>query len=149
MISRSVGKTLKSINSKKTVKDFKRRVFREIESLTELMDNDKLSEKDIVNSIETLQKEFDISFGQAQKPINVLLKYHFYLTRNNNSTIKKILHCPIDSKILEELKEEVSLAKLNKEKYLELQEKIQKRCETRIDFDTKWDEKHLQEEGLF
>lgn len=146
MISRSVGK---NITAGKSVKDFKVRVFEKLEMLTNKMDMGKLIEKNIVDSINDLSEEFQISFGQAQKPINVILKYHFYLTKDHNDPIKKALHCPIDSLILKKLdKSGISLTKITKEKYLELQKEIQSHYDTRIEFDTHWDEQHLREEGI-
>ena len=145
MISRSVGK---SIKKGKSVKDFKVQVFKQVEKLIDKMDKNKLTEDDIISSIESLVNEFGVSFGQAQKPINVILKYHFYLA-NNNDNMKKVLHCPIDSIILKKLgKKGLSLTKIDKEIYLQLQKEIEKRCNTRIEFDTLWDEQHLREEGI-
>ncbi len=144
MISRSVGKSLKG---NKSVKDFKIRVFEKLNRLTDLMNTDRLTEDNILDSIKELSDEFQISFGQAQKPINVILKYHFYLTSKDD--IKKILHCPIDSVILKILnKKGISLTRIGKEKYLEIQQEIQNRCPSRIEFDTQWDEQHLREEGI-
>jgi len=146
MISRSVGKNIKA---GKSVKDFKVKVFEEIEVLTNKMDNCALTEKNIIDSIDTLSNEFGISFGQAQKPINVILKYHFYLTKSNDDHIKKALHCPIDSLILKKLgKSGISLTKITKEKYLGIQKEIENRCDTRIAFDTQWDEQNLRAEGI-
>jgi len=146
MISRSVGKNIKK---GKTLKDFKVQVFEELETLTNKIDRGNLSEKDIIDSIDKLTREFGISFGQTQKPINVILKYHFYLTKKDDNWLKGILHCPIDSLILKKLgKRGISLTKIDKQKYLEIQEEIKNRCTTRITFDTQWDEQHLREEGL-
>ncbi|MCD6531190.1 hypothetical protein J7K99_01945, partial [bacterium] len=78
------------------------------------MEKSELTENNIIAAIESLSNEFGISFGQAQKPINVILKYHFYLT-NGNDDIKKELHCPIDSVILKKLgigKSKISLTKI-------------------------------------
>ncbi|HBI81853.1 MAG TPA: hypothetical protein DDY04_07945 [Bacteroidales bacterium] len=146
MILRSVGKNIKA---DKSVKDFKVKVFKELENLTNKMDTGKLTEENIIYSIESLSNKFGISFGQAQKPINVILKYHFYLTKNNDDHIKKTLHCPIDSIILKELGNSgISLTKITKDKYLGIQKEIENRCDTRIEFDTQWDEQHLQAEGI-
>lgn len=146
MISRSVAK---NIGENRDVKDFKVRVFKELETLTNKMDTGTLTEKDILDSIDNLSNEFRISFGQAQKPINVILKYHFYLTRSNDKKIEKILHCPIDSLILKKLNiRGISLTKINKEIYLEIQKDIEDRCNTKIAFDTQWDEQHLRDEGI-
>jgi len=146
MISRSVGKNIKR---NKSLKDFKVRVFKELEILTSKMDTRILTEENIIDSINNLRNEFGISFGQAQKPINVILKYHFYLTKSNEDHIKKMLHCPIDSVILKKLgKSGISLTKIKKEKYLEIQKDIENRCDTKIAFDTQWDEQHLRDEGI-
>jgi len=146
MISRSVGKNIKV---GKSVKDFKVSLFKEIEMLTSKMDTNTLTEENIINSIDNLCNEFGISFGQAQKPINVILKYHFYLTKSSETSMKKVLHCPIDSLILKKLgKSGISLTKIDKEKYLKIQKEIGNRGNTRIEFDTSWDEQHLREEGL-
>ncbi|MCL0066587.1 hypothetical protein M1N53_01260 [Thermodesulfovibrionales bacterium] len=146
MISRSVGK---NIRTGKSVKDFKVSVFEKLEMLTNKMDAGTLTEANIIESINDLTEEFQISFGQAQKPINVILKYHFYLTRSNDDNIKKVLHCPIDSLILKKLsKSGISLTKITKEKYMEIQKEIKNRCDARITFDTQWDEQHLREEGI-
>ena len=149
MISRSVGKNIKE---GKSVKDFKVSTFQQIEKLIDKMERNELTESDILNAIENLSNEFGISFGQAQKPINVILKYHFYLM-NGNDNIKKELHCPIDSVVLKEVgRDRISLTKIHKEEYLKLQqeikEKMERRGDTRIEFDTQWDEQHLEEEGL-
>jgi len=146
MISRSVGKNIKV---GKTVKDFKIRVFEQLEILTNRMDTSILTEQNIMDSIDKLRNEFGISFGQAQKPINVILKYHFYLTKSNEGAIRKMLHCPIDSLILEKLNRSgISLTNIDKEKYLEIQKDIGNHSDTRIAFDTQWDEQHLRDEGL-
>jgi len=146
MISRSVGKTLQG---NKTVKDFKIKVFEKVDTLTQKIDTATLTEQDIIDSIGDLTHEFQISFGQAQKPINVMLKYHFYLMKSSDNNIKKILHCPIDSFNLKRLgRGGISLTKINKEMYLELQKDIQKRSGIRIEFDTEWDKQHLRSKGI-
>lgn len=146
MILRSVRR---SIKGEGRLRDFKVSVFREIEKLTDKMDTNTLTEEDIINSIDNLVNEFGISFGQAQKPINVILKYHFYLTKSEEEEIKKKLHCPIDSVILERLgKSGLPLTWMNKEMYLKIQKEIENRGNTRIEFDTQWDKQHLRDEGL-
>lgn len=146
MISRSVGK---SIKGKRDIKDFKVCVFKKLESLTGLMDNNELTEGDILQAIEKISNEFQISWGQAQKPINVILKYHFYLTRKDDNRTKKILHCPLDSVIMQKInKEGIWLTNIQKTQYLEIQKDIGKLCFPRIEFDDQWDKQHLQAEGL-
>lgn len=146
MISRSVGKTLKAKNG---VRRFKIDVFKKLNHLTDLMNTGKLTEDDILGSIKALCDESQISFGQAQKPINVILKYHFYLTKSEDHKTKKALHCPIDSIVLRELKKSgLPLTKIDEAKYQELQNEIQKKFSTRVEFDDKWDKQHLEKWGL-
>ena len=146
MILRSLGK---SLSRKKSLKEFKRKLFEKLDKLTDLLNDGKLTEGHIIASIKALSQEFDISFGQAQKPINVILKYHFYLTRNKNQRTQKVLHCPIDSFILGELNERaISLTKIKDKEYRKFQQEIQNQNSIRIEFDTKWDEQHLRRSGL-
>ena len=145
MIGRSPGKTL----MEDELKQFKIAAFEEVDKLAGRMDKGEISEDDIMSSIDSLRARFRISFGQAQKPINVILKYHFYLTRSWDTKTKGVLHCPIDSVQLERLgKRGTSLARLDKDNYLELQAQIQTKGQTRIDFDRMWDELNLRSSGI-
>ena len=164
MILRSIGRTFRKrpeVNDEsieEEIKKFKQKVFEEIETLTNLMNNGNLLEENILKSIKRLSEEFGISFGQAQKPINVILKYHFLLTREENDPQKKELHCPIDSKNLRNIhRSGLSLKRINEDedKYLEIQSEIleiQQNREgfnaTRVDFDISWDRRNLEDEGL-
>ena len=104
---------------------------------------------DITGTIERLSNEFGISWGQAQKPINVILKYHFYLARDRNDEIKHVLHCPVDSVILKALGEKsLRLTGIDKKEYLKIQRWIQDHYPARIDLDICWDRQHLQDEGI-
>lgn len=114
-----------------------------------MMDKGNLGEEYILNSIRRLSNEFMIKFGQAQKAINVLLKYHFYLTRSDDIHTKKVLNCPIDSLILKSLHMSgVRLTNIDEETYQRIQKEIQNRSPIRIDFDTRWDEQHLKKAGI-
>lgn len=147
MILRSVGKTLKN---KELLKKFKIETFRKIIGLIKKMDEGELHEKDILNSMETICKEFGVSFGQSQKAINVILKYHLFLTGKSNE-IKKILHCPLDSVILNKLGMKISLAKMDRKTYIEMQNRIEEFSPTKmkIDFDKEWDEQYLKRSGVY
>ena len=148
MISRSVGKTLKA-RRHSTLGAFKIRVFQEIDRLTAEMDAGTLTESSIMGSIQSLSNEFGISIGQAQKPINVILKYHFYLARPEDKAIKRVLHCPVDSVIHKRLhKTVVPLTRIGMPQYVALQHEIQRRSPCRVDLDTAWDEQHLRDEGI-
>ena len=149
MILRSIGKTFSEDNSNRTLKEFKIHLFKEVSKLTRKMDTNVITERILLNSITRLSNEFNISIGQSQKAINVILKFHFHLSNKYNKRIKKILHCPIDSKILAELNEKkLRLNKIDITTYLYLQKKISNLEEYRIDYDIHWDKQHLSEEGL-
>jgi len=144
-IARSVAKTL----DEGKLREFKIAVFQKVNNLTERMDKGELSEEDIVDSIDSLCSQFGVSFGQSQKPINVMLKYHFYLTRRWDARSKTVLHCPIDSGVFDRLGEKgMSLASLDKNKYLELQKEIAEKGQTGLDFDRAYDAQNLQFWGI-
>ena len=149
MILRSIGSTFKVNKSKITLKEFKVSVFKEIDRLTTRMDAGTLTEKVLLSSIVRLAKKCRISIGQSQKAINVILKFHFHLSDKYDNTVKKSLHCPIDSKTLLQLNEKsVRLNKIDIKTYLKLQAKISDLVTYRIDYDIHWDKQHLSEEGL-
>lgn len=152
MIMRSVGKTLRL---KPEQRAFRQQVFQVVAQLANKMDRGELREPDILNAILTLAAESRVSVGQAQKPINVLLKYHYYLTGRKDADTRMVLHCPIDSVILKELGViDRSLARMTKGRYLELQDLILERSSCgahapcRVDFDAAWDRQSLDRAGL-
>jgi hypothetical protein len=149
MILRSIGSTLKNNKNERTLRQYKICLFQKLESLINLIEVNQFDENVLLNTIIELADQFSISIGQSQKAINVILKYHYYSTRLNNNEIKKKLHCPIDSKILQILGiKNLKLCAINLETYNNLQNRISEFSELRIDFDDNWDRQHLEEEGL-
>lgn len=149
-IARSLGKLRYFKKNPRNLKTFKSDVFNEIEKLTKKIDSNKIKNDDIINSINTIHSRFSkkgVSFGQVQKPINVILKFHFYLCTNKLDTTKKELDCPLDSTILGELGERVTLINMDKSMYLQLQEKIllhkNNKYKTKIDVDEIYDKANL------
>ncbi len=147
MILRSIGRSLRS---KSRVKEFKIRIFKETEILINKIENSILSENDILDSIDKFCDEFSISFGQAQKAINVVLKYHYYMYEDYlDAEIKSVLHCPLDSKILNKLGiNNKPLTKIGKKEYLDIQNRIYLREPTKIDFDKIYDIEYLKDKGI-
>lgn len=146
MIGRSVGKTFKKKH--KIFKDFKLAVLKESENLIYKIEKKTLSEKDIVDSLDQLVERFEISYGQAQKGINVILKYHYQLYKNFKKYDGKVLHCPLDSNILAELKiRDLPLGKIDEKRYLSIQNKLAELSDTRVDFDEKYERKYLTKIG--
>lgn len=155
MVLRSIGRTLDIDDKDKRrerLKTFKQECFKEIKILINKMEKKELTEDDILASISKITDPPDISFGQAQKPINVILKYHYYLFHDSdeNNKIKKELFCPIDSRVLNKLGgySGLALSRTKKDKFLEIQNKISEQGDTKIDYDLDWDKEHLEDEGL-
>lgn len=152
-IARSLGKLDYFKNNKDRQKEFKRAVFGTVESLAEKIDSGTITNKFIIIEIDKLLRKFkksEISFGQVQKPINVLLKFHFYLCTKQIPKVKKELDCPLDSVVMEELKCRVSLAQMNKTQYLNIQTSIlsfeykNEKFKTKIDADVFYDLKNTK-----
>ena len=78
---------------------FKAELFNSILQLAEKVDNATLTNQDIREKIREIVKETNVSVGQAQKVINVYLKYYCIL-RDKAGLIKE-LDCPIDEGIAE------------------------------------------------
>ncbi|MCK4307589.1 hypothetical protein KAW50_05115 [candidate division WOR-3 bacterium] len=146
MISRSLGKSFGKGNPK--LKKFKKATFGELEKLAEKMDNHTLTNKNIINSIKKLSADFNVSYGQTQKGLNVILKAHYYLMKNTSVETKKALDCPIDSGVLRRIDKETSLTKIGRSKYQEIQNEIQRRSNIKIEFDIYWDIQNLKRAGL-
>ena len=119
--------------------------FAYLETLYEKMDNRTLQTSNIRQSIREIATIVGTSFGQAQKAINVLIKYHSALY-HLGEPVGSQLDCPLDSLILEHLNENISLFRMNEDHYAATENKIQ--GERRVDFDRRWDEQRLREEGL-
>ena len=86
---------------------FKKRLFDTILSLVEKVDTETLTNIDVRSGIRRLAEEADVTVGQAQKVINVYLKYYCVL-RDKQSLIKE-LDCPIDSGIVKHVWKQLTL----------------------------------------
>ncbi len=146
MIARSISKN-PNYNGTQSINKFRQSTIETIEKLAESMSKGTLTDNMITDSIEDLKKKTKVSFGQAQKPLNVILKYHYYLTypKKRVRAIEQLLHCPIDSVVLKSLKyRATSLAKIKKKEYLKIQKMIENDSPTtKIAFDSVWDNQHL------
>jgi len=87
----------KSNLTKEAKERFRKVLLSEIICLMDKVDNKSLKNADIIASIKKAKSvDRDISFGQAQKVINVALKQYCFIT-NQKETILKELDCPLDS----------------------------------------------------
>lgn len=99
-----------------------------------------LKNDDIRKSIKNISKVLKISYGQAQKGINVILKYCFFICYPD-SQVGSELDCPLDSKILGSIgKRTLGLVNIHEKNYIDFQNIIQHQITRRIDFDRQWDE---------
>lgn len=78
---------------------FKRELLKAIVKLSKKVDTSALKNADIRNSIKKVSARSGVSLGQAQKVINVYLKYYCILSGKPPSVIRE-LDCPLDGKIL-------------------------------------------------
>ena len=147
MKARALGQSFPSHGRAERMKKFTWLVFTEVEHLCSRMQHESLQTSDIRMSIEHVSTAAGVSFGQAQKAINVLMKYHYFL-HDAVSGAGAELDCPLDSAVFRELGERISLSKLDRQRYIEIQEKIAGITARRIDFDRRWDEQRLKDEGL-
>ena len=108
-----LGRSLRENNKK-----FKIELSNSILELAKLSDENRLKNKDIRTKIKEVSKKSGVSIGQAQKTINVYLKYYCILTKKPIETIEE-LDCPLDSMIMSKFKskilnlKKVSLKKMN------------------------------------
>jgi hypothetical protein len=98
-------------------------------------------------------KEHGVSWGQAQKGINVILKCHQFLFHQSKKKLNHALDCPLDSVVLKKIGQKKSLRKISKSDYKIFQDEIlvaarNERVSSRVKFDKHWDEQNLRRAGL-
>jgi hypothetical protein len=93
-----LGRSLRENN-----KRFKVELSNAILQLARLADEKRLKNKDIRTTIKEVSRKSGVSIGQAQKTINVYLKYYCILTKKPIEIIKE-LDCPLDSMIMTKFK---------------------------------------------
>jgi hypothetical protein len=92
----------------------------------------------------------DVSFGQAQKAVNIILKYQYYLAhpRGGCDWLARELDCPIDSGVFRRLQTPpTKLLRLKRGRYKKLQALVAKRSRIRLTFDKDWDTKFVKRNG--
>jgi hypothetical protein len=78
---------------------FRKKLLKTSLELANKADEGTLKNEDIRNKIQEISKETNVSIGQAQKVLNVFLKYYCILTQKPPAIIRE-LDCPLDSKIM-------------------------------------------------
>ena len=119
---------------KKKKRTYKKELFKIVKNLFKKIDNNIIKNRDVRNGILQLKKKSKVSIGQAQKVVNVCLKYYAVLA-NKKPKILKELDCPLDSTVFKKygdhkkgLNKTTNLTNLdNFEKYKEWQELLRKK----------------------
>ena len=155
-VARSLAKKFREDQREDKYNRYIQRTFKKFEELCIKFEKGSLKNEDVRSAIAAIRSNVvDISFGQAQKGLNVLLKYEFFLFRDE-SALGRELDCPLDGKIQTILnrellrgdKEDVSLLKMERSDYERIQDKIAKLHQSRVAFDLKLDEQNLNERNL-
>ena len=97
--------------------DFKKGLFATVTTLLDAIEGRRFTTSLLRDQIGELASSTDVSFGQAQKAVNVILKFHFYLTSEVRSipALDRELDCPVDSNIQDALKmKRVPLSRLKR-----------------------------------
>lgn len=89
-LGRSISK-----NKRKPKSGFREALVKTCLSLIKEMDDNELSNVIIRREIKKLSMKYDVSYGQAQKVVNVCLKQYMFLTQKYE--FAKELDCPLDS----------------------------------------------------
>lgn len=115
---------------RKSRPEFKKKLFEATLELADKADNGILRNEDIQKKITALSNTTNVSIGQAQKVINVFLKYYCILTQKPDAIISE-LDCPLDSQIMSRFKtkgiKRTSLKKMTKiEDYIAWQNHLKK-----------------------
>lgn len=112
----------------------------------------KLCEKlcDIVNEADILDADHKFSYGQAQKWVNMTMKY-FVLMKNegSNDRLLSIMHIPVDNYVKDVFKKsfpqdmekeyDEPWSKWNKKTYLSFLEKLRRLVKEKSEYDTCFD----------
>lgn len=123
---------------------FRKETFKQFYKLAKKIDNSNLKRVHIHNSIRSISKKTHTSFGQAQKGLNVLLKYYCHLFYYDSRVMKE-LDCPLDKFILDSLDKSIFLNHITEKYYLEIQNNVSTGRNSRIAYDYKWDKKKIHE----
>ena len=73
MITRSIGKTLKNSKSRKTLKHYKKRLFKKLIFLSKKLENGTLTENAIIKAIEDLASGLDKNTNSRAIPLYICL----------------------------------------------------------------------------
>jgi len=92
--------------------EFKKELFTTILNLADKVDANSLQNSHIREAIKTLSDNTSGTVGQAQKVINVYLKYYAILTGKQIALLRE-LDCPLDSKVMSRYERQLGLRRMS------------------------------------
>lgn len=139
-IPRSIQSS-KSDGKKIDIKKFNKELLHSIKELRKLVDSEQIKNHHIRNEIEQLSKKTNVSIGQAQKVINVYLKFYCLIIGGTLETIKE-LDCPLDSTTMEKRQRMKNI--LTMSEYIKWQDKFESEYKIRLFRDEEYDLNRLR-----
>ncbi|MCL1947722.1 MAG: hypothetical protein FWF51_11350 [Chitinivibrionia bacterium] len=131
-------------NEKK--KAFREALLRETIHLFGKVDDGSLKNENIFNSIKKV-KDIDknISFGQAQKVINVAVKQYCFITKQKENILQE-LDCPLDSITMKGCGiKNRKMCDVSEEDYVNYQKYFKEKCGLKILKDVEYDDNRISE----
>jgi len=124
--------------------EFRRELVKSCKKLIKRIDNGTLKNMHIRNEIARLKNiDINISYGHAQKVVNVCLKQYCFLT--NKSDLIKELDCPLDSTTMKKCKiDNDSMYNVEKEDYLRYQKIFKEEYGEKIFRDIEYDDMRIE-----
>lgn len=137
-LDRSISK-----NSQKPMPGFRKELVNTCLTLMGKMDNDSLSNLEIRNRIDALSRKYAVSYGQAQKVVNVCLKQYMFLTRKYSCAQE--LDCPLDSTTMKGCKiKNKKMISVEADDYKSYQDSFEKENGLRIFKDEEYDKQRIE-----
>lgn len=136
-LDRSISK-----NSCKPKRGFREALLKTCLTLIKEMDDNTLSNVKIRKEIKTLSMRYDVSYGQAQKVVNVCLKQYMFLTQKYE--FAKELDCPLDSTTMKGCKiSHNRMSSVNVSDYEKYQDLFSEKYELKLLKDKEYDKQRI------
>lgn len=136
-LGRSISK-----NKRKPKSGFREALVKTCLTLIKEMDDNELSNVKIRKEIKIMSMKYDVSYGQAQKVVNVCLKQYMFLTQKYE--FAKELDCPLDSTTMSEYKIfHNKMCSVDESDYIQYQDLFDQRYNPRILKDEIYDKQRI------
>lgn len=137
-LDRSISK-----NPRKPSPGFRKALVDTCLSLIQEMDDNVLTSENIRAGIKKLSTKYNVSYGQAQKVVNVCLKQYMFLTKKYE--FASVLDCPLDSTTMKGCKiSHNKMNSVNANDYEKYQNLFNDEFELKILKDVKYDEQRIK-----